>query len=331
MVRSELCEDRSAWDEFVSSQEGYPLQLWGWGEVKSRHGWRAVRIMVYRNQTVIGGAQVLIKSLPWPFRAFAYIPRGPVVSDPEYNQRVLDELTAYVNTTFHPVALSIEPSWQHMSPLKGWRQSPIHVLIPRTLILDLSKGEEGLMAHIAKKRRQDIRRSSAAVHDIHEVTSDEELHKVMKLHEMTAERAGFALHSSDYYNDVFTCLGKNSRLMAAWNDKGEPIAFCWLAVTPYTAFQLYSGASREGQQIRANYALKWWCITTMIHEGVAHYDLNGLLNDGISTFKKSFADHENQLVGTLDKPLSPWYPVWAYGFTAFKQVLRTTKKMLGRR
>jgi lipid II:glycine glycyltransferase (peptidoglycan interpeptide bridge formation enzyme) len=59
--------------------------------------------------------------------------------------------------------------------------------------------------------------------------------------------------------------------------------------------------------------------------GITRYDFNGLLNDGVSTFKQSFASHEDMLVGTYDKPLSPLYLLWTYGLPLGKKIIRTIK------
>jgi lipid II:glycine glycyltransferase (peptidoglycan interpeptide bridge formation enzyme) len=59
--------------------------------------------------------------------------------------------------------------------------------------------------------------------------------------------------------------------------------------------------------------------------GLRRYDMNGLLNDGVSTFKQGFADHENMLVGTYDMPLSPLYLVWDKALPLGKQLLRKLK------
>ena len=59
--------------------------------------------------------------------------------------------------------------------------------------------------------------------------------------------------------------------------------------------------------------------------GIERYDMNGLLNDGISTFKQGFADHEDWLAGTFDKPLSPLYLAWTKGLPAAKKIVRKLK------
>jgi lipid II:glycine glycyltransferase (peptidoglycan interpeptide bridge formation enzyme) len=50
------------------------------------------------------------------------------------------------------------------------------------------------------------------------------------------------------------------------------------------------------------------------------------MNDGISHFKRSFSDHEDMLVGTYDRPLSPLYIVWSKGLPLAKKIVRSVRK-----
>ena len=93
------------------------------------------------------------------------------------------------------------------------------------------------------------------------------------------------------------------------------------------AFELYGGMNEVGQELRANYALKWSVIRTMKDWGIEQYDFNGLLNDGVSAFKKGFASHETKLVGTYDKALSPAYILWSHGLPLAKKTIRSVKSL----
>ena len=86
----------------------------------------------------------------------------------------------------------------------------------------------------------------------------------------------------------------------------------------------------RGQALRANYALKWHAITECKRQGIKRYDMNGLLNDGVSNFKRGFASHENKLAGTYDYPMSQFYPVWRHSLPLAKRAIRSTKKLLGK-
>lgn len=327
MISLRTCDNREEWDDFVLEQGGHPLQLWGWGEVKAAHGWRVERVLGYNmDQHIIGGAQVLIRKLPWPLRALAYVPRGPV-SAVEQAPEFLEALASYAKSHYRTVTLTIEPDWIELPSLLGenWRPSDNTILIPRTLILDLTKTEEELLAPMAKKTRQYIRKSGG-VEDlvVQQVKGKEYLDECLAIYHQTADRAGFALHDDQYYYDIFDKLGEASPVFAAFHG-GQPVAFLWLAISADTAFELYGGMNDKGQELRANYALKWHTVLKMKEWGIERYDMNGLLNDGVSTFKQGFADHEDMLVGTYDRPLSPLYFVYTKVLPLGKKLIRSLK------
>lgn len=324
MISVEQCQHQDVWDGYVTAHGGHPLQLWGWGQVKSNHGWSADHVFVRRGGEILGAAQLLIKLLPGGFKTFVYVPRGPVVGD-EHRQLVLDELARYAKKTYKAITLSVEPHWRSFAPTKGWRHAKNTILLPRTLILDLTKTEDELMAAISRKRRYDIRRATKDVSAIRRVTTQSELEQCLAVYRQTAERAHFALHDDQYYKDIFHNLGEHSLLTAAFNKEGRVIAFSWPIVSKDIAFELYGGSNEEGQKLMANYALKWWMIKTLKEKGIANYDLNGLLNDGVSHFKRSFSNHEDMLAGTYDKPLSVLYGAWAYGLPLIKRIVRMLK------
>jgi peptidoglycan pentaglycine glycine transferase (the first glycine) len=326
MISLQTSTDREEWDDYVLENEGHPLQLWGWGEVKAAHGWQVDRVFAYDlDNQPIGAAQLLIRKLPWPFYSLVYIPRGPVVGAGQASD-LLEALGNYAKSRYHAVVLTIEPDLTDLPQLpNGWRQSENTILIPRTLILDLTKSEDDLLSVMSKKTRQYIRKSSGEDITIKQVKSADDLAACLAIYSETADRAGFAIHGDDYYFDIFADLGDASPVFAVY--EGETIvAFLWLAISAHTAFELYGGQNDRGQELRANYALKWHAITKTREWGIERYDMNGLLNDGISTFKQSFADHEDMLVGTYDRPLSPLYYVWTKALPAGKKLIRTIKR-----
>jgi lipid II:glycine glycyltransferase (peptidoglycan interpeptide bridge formation enzyme) len=177
---------------------------------------------------------------------------------------------------------------------------------------------------MAKKTRQYIRKSANEPIEIRQVRSREELDACLAIYKQTAERARFGLHVDQYYYDIFDKMGEYSLVTEAFYE-GNPVAFLWLGISEHTAFELYGGMNDDGQRLRANYALKWWTIQQTKKWGIERYDFNGLLNDGVSTFKQGFADHEDMLAGTYDKPLSPLYTVWTKALPLGKKILRKLK------
>src|SRR5680860_550183 len=76
------CQDKQEWDDYILENGGHPLQLWGWGDLKASHGWKAYRFYLNNDkEKTIGAVQLLVRRLPWPLRSLAYVPRGPVVDE----------------------------------------------------------------------------------------------------------------------------------------------------------------------------------------------------------------------------------------------------------
>lgn len=320
-----MCDDAGVWDEMVLDLGGHPLQLWGWGELKSAHNWAARRVVFREGEMAVGLAQILFRPLPGPFKRLSYVPRGPVYADGR-GVEVYEALAAYVKEYLPGTALTVEPDSEQFPEVAGYRSSPNTILIPRTLILDLHKNEDELLEAMTKKTRQYIRKSGREGVAIKQVTSREAIAECLEIYHDTAKRANFALHEDEYYYDVAEKLGDASVIFGAY--EGEKLlSFVWLVVSGKTAFELYGGMNDRGQELRANYALKWHAITACKRWGIERYDMNGLLNDGVSTFKQGFTSHEDMLAGTFDYPLSALYLVWTVALPKAKSLVRKIKSL----
>lgn len=326
MLRTEICENAHTWNEFVLENGGHPLQLWGWGELKNKHNWQARRIVVYRGKERIGGAQLLVRQLPKPFNQLLYIPRGPIIIG-DNGKDVYKELAAYAKQEYKGVVLTVEPDSDRAPIGKGWKKSGNTILVPRTIVLDLSHTKEELQSRMTKKTRQYIRKSEKSGLCVKRVETEQGIGDCLTIYKQTAARAQFNLHNDEYYHDLHQAMGEHSVVYGCY--EGEKlVSFLWLAVSNEVAFELYGGMSERGQELRANYTLKWETICKMKQWGVSWYDMNGLLNDGVSSFKMGFADHTNELAGTYDYVLSPLYAVWSKGLPAAKKIVRKAKKII---
>lgn len=308
MIELQLCTDPALWDEYVLDNGGHPLQLWGWGQVKTAHGWVTERLFAYEEDQVVAGAQVLTRKLPFPFRSISYVPRGPV-GDKGLDEEFLEEIAKYTKRKHHSVALSIEPDVTDFQAPKGWVRAKTANLPSDTIVLDLTKSESDLLTNMVKKTRQYIRKSAAEAIEIKQVRTRADLQKCLDIYKDTSRRAKFNLHADQYYIDVFNLMGDYSPVFAAYIDD-QPVAFLWLAISADTSYELYGGMSEMGQELRANYALKWHAVRKTKEWGLKKYDFGGLIGEGVTNFKRGWTDSDTKLTGTYDKPLSPLYPSW---------------------
>ena len=331
------CTDRVHWDDTVKSLGGHPLQLWGWGDLKSAHRWSAERVLVHAGDTIVGASQLLTRALPGPLGGFVYAPRGPVVARDAENSdvpastpgpgAVAEAIADYVRGSRRAVAVSIEPDEDDgQFPLgPDWKAAKTPVLPARTLILDLRQTEEELLGDMSKKHRQYVRKSAREeTLEIRSVETAAQLDECLEVYRETSERADFGLHEDSYYHDAFSMLGDDAPVWASYVD-GKPVAFLFLAKSARTSFELYGGMNDTGQRLRANYALKWHAIRAMRELGVERYDFGGLINDGVTTFKTGFASHENLLAGSWDRP-GPGYTIWTEGLPLAKKAVRVLRR-----
>jgi peptidoglycan pentaglycine glycine transferase (the first glycine) len=327
MIELQKCTDKEQWDEYVLEHEGHPLQLWGWGQVKAAHGWTAERVFAFdtdEEDKIVGGAQILIRKLPLPFRSFAYIPRGPIVEN-AFQSEFLDALAVLVKRDYRSVALSVEPNSFVFDAPTGWKKSANRILSPDTILLNIAKSESDLLADMAKKTRQYIRKSAAEGITIKQVHTKDELEECLRIYHQTASRAKFNLHTDQYYFDVFNLMGDHSPIFAAYLE-GKPVAFLWMGISADVAYELYGGMNEDGQRLRANYALKWHVIRKVKEWGLSQYDFGGLVVGGVSIFKQGWATEETSFAGTFDKALSPTYSLWSKGLPKAKAILQKLRR-----
>ena len=319
-------KDQTEWDKLVLGQGGHALQLWAWGELKSHHGpWTPTRLVIEKDGKFIGGAQILARKMPQPFGRLFYMPRGPFCTN--YNrEEVLQELTKWAKNK-KGVELKIEPDWTAMDTWpSGWRPSKNRILLPKTALVDLTKTDDEMLAIMSKKTRQYIRKSGKSGVKIRRVTSKKDIAKCLEIYRGTADQKKFALHNDSYYYNLVE-LAENANVIYLAEKDGKPLSFLWNLRSRAVEFELYGGITQAGQDARSNYCLKWHAITEAKQAKTKVYDMNGLLNDGISSFKRNFTDTETDWVGTWDKPLSPLYHIWETALPTAKKTVQALDKL----
>lgn len=323
-------KNRKEWNQFVEDGQGHPLQLWEWGDLKQKHGpWRATRLQFKSGGGIIGGAQILSRRLPRPFGQLLYIPRGPFCAGSN-RVEILEILSKWAKEQ-GGTELKIEPAWSDFLEWpNGWRRSKNRVLVQKTAAVDLAKDESAIQADFSKKTRQYIRKSESENILIRAVTEVKDLKKCLAIYHETARRADFSLHDDEYYYDLAKIAGRVNQIYLAERD-GEPLAFLWNLRTLATEFELYGGVNQQGQTLRANYILKWRAMVLAKQAQVGLYDMNGLLNDGISNFKRGFVREDTDFVGAWDFPLSSMYGFWEGGLPMAKKAVQSVNKVRSRK
>jgi peptidoglycan pentaglycine glycine transferase (the first glycine) len=315
--------DQTAWDSYVQEHPwGHPLQLWGWGEAKRTNGWRPYRLALQGGAEWAAAAQVLLWPIPRTGRFIAYVPRGPVV-DPTHPAAtmLLRELVGWAKR-HRALYLRVEPAWTTAQLPRGWRRAAHTLQMTETYTLDLTKTEAELLEPMSRKHRQYIRKAERDGVTVEREQAGE-LAAMYDIYTETARRAGFGIHTAEYYQELFEQAGGANYLFYA-RFEGRPVAFLWLLAAGPTAYELYGGVTAEGQELKANYFLKWHAVVALKAASYRIYDFNGRLNEGVSRFKDGFGPDETNYIGTWDYPLNKLgYQLW--------EKLWPVAKVVGRR
>ncbi len=305
------------WDDLVvATGRPHVLQSAAWADVKASSGWIARRYVLEDGSVRHGVAQVLLKRLPLGI-SVAYAPRGPLVEPALAVEAILALRRALAQ--HRCASLLVDPEVADDEELRarlaaaGVRRSPVYVQPRRTLLMDLAREPDDLLAAMRKKTRQYIHKAERAA-VVTEETSD--LDRFLAVLRTVAVRDRFALHSREYFSRLRAAFGERAHVMMA--RVGDEDAGALLLVRlGDRAWELYGGWSGAHTEARPFYLLKWRAMLRMRALGVRRYDMWGLAEGaddplaGVENFKLGFGGEVTTWIGPLEIPVrAALYPLW---------------------
>jgi len=334
-VRASPATDAEAqgWDELVVvTGRAHLAQTAAWADVKAITGWSARRFTFDDGGARHGVAQVLMKRLPLGI-SVAYAPRGPLVEAARVGEAIIALRDALARERCASLLCDPEvPSGAGVLEelaRAGVRRSPVFVQPRRTLLMDLAREPEDLLAAMKKKTRQYIHKAERGG-VVTEETHD--LERFLRVLRAVASRDRFALHSRAYFEKLVTALGgRGEMLMARVGD--DDAGALLVARVADRAWELYGGWSGAHGELRPFYLLKWRAMLRMRAKGARRYDMWGLTEHpevasgsdaasrhaadplaGVENFKLGFGGEVAEWVGALEVPVRPMlYPLWTLG------------------
>jgi lipid II:glycine glycyltransferase (peptidoglycan interpeptide bridge formation enzyme) len=245
---------------------------------------------------------------------YAYAPKAPDVSVPEYNRGLLLEELAEAVCPYLPencICLRYDLPWQDdVLPLQmNWGtkthnlcKAPTDYLCTDTVVINLSLPSEQILARMRQTTRNCIRKSYRSSVDF-VVCGRERLREWFLLYEQTAVRKKFFHEKYDYFDRLFSHrhIQENAlheppphereiipldvppplpRFYLMTAEKNTHIlSGIILAVSGRNAYYLYAGSSIEQRQLMPNYGLQWEAMRFARSNGCISYDLMGIPPD----------------------------------------------------
>lgn len=349
------------------TSEGF-LQSGFWGAFKSDFGWTPRHFVLLE-----GGRRLPLLVLERRLGrglSFAYIPHGPELDVAEAERpALLSDIAEGLRPKLGRGCLFVrfDPPWYlteaagperenestHRRPTQPTRPAigaPLHraavdVQPPDTVLLDLQKTEEELLAGMKPKWRYNVRLAEKKGVSVEE-RGISGLGEFYHLYETTSARDRIALHPERYYRRLFSLASEykpvvgyrpDLRLWVA-SHEGEALAAIVTLYRGERAVYLYGASSDSKRNLMPAYALQWAAIRAAKAAGCAEYDFYGIPpNDdpahpmaGLYRFKTGFGGIIAHRSGSWDYPLLPFlYGCFRAAETARSWYFKEFRKKIG--
>ncbi|MHB1294330.1 MAG: lipid II:glycine glycyltransferase FemX [Anaerolineae bacterium] len=304
------------WDAAVAQDAtGHLLQTWAWGELKGAFGWAPKRLALAEGDTILAGAQVLYRRAG-PVTV-GYIPKGPFYLD--RSKATCDALWRAIHALsrrMRAISLKVEPdipdgqvSCHQELAARGLRPSSEQIQPRRTIVVDISPGEEEILARMKPKWRYNVRLSERKGVQVHQ-GDPADLPAFYNLLRITGERDAFGIHSLAYYQralDLFA-PGRATLFMARY--EGVPLAGLMAFAFNGQGFYMYGASANAHRELMPNHQLQWRAMQWAKERGCTRYDLWGIADadedpataalGGVQRFKEGFGGQVVRYVGAYD-------------------------------
>jgi lipid II:glycine glycyltransferase (peptidoglycan interpeptide bridge formation enzyme) len=322
-------KDKDQYNQFVAAQEsGSFLQSFEWGEWQKSLGREVFRYWILNDiGNKVASAQLIKMRLPFG-KYYLYAPYGPVLAEGEQLQVVLRDLRAKFPDA---VFFRIEPKDKSLIlNLKSLIKSS-NIQPGKTLLIDLSKTEDQLLADMHHKTRYNIKvaqKHAVEIKDEFAISIGHGLffEEALKLILETSQRQEFLTFSSAYYKKladffalhnredlhlhIYKAIYQNQLLASAiiidFSAKGESLPTGQAgAYGGGTRTFLFGGSSDEYKNVMAPYLLHWQAMLDAKAKGFGFYDFWGIETSsgetpGFVRFKLGFGGVPKEYAGAYD-------------------------------
>jgi len=275
MIKFSKDSNREDWNQFVTENNGSFLQSYEWAEFQKKCGKKAFRFKV-------DGLQAVLIKEKFSF----YIPYGPVVTDKDALPRLFAQakndcaflrIEPYINLDF---------DFKHFSTRRSQPQ--------KTLILDLKKSEQEILAGFQKTARYNV--GLAQRRGVKVLIKNEynpEFYRILKL---TAKRDNFKPFNESHYKNLFDVKSDDFNVKMFLGEFEEKIIAAYiLVVFGNRATALHGSFNTDYKKLKPANLLTWERIKYAKERGCKIFDFWGIDKKrwpGFTEFKKSFGGKE---------------------------------------
>jgi lipid II:glycine glycyltransferase (peptidoglycan interpeptide bridge formation enzyme) len=309
---------RAAWEALVTAHpSGGFMQSWAWSSFKELEGYRVVRLGVFDEARLTGGA--LAYAFPSPAEAgLVAVPDGPLLewTAPDVSETFQALVGALRRTApaRRAVVLRLEPRLpapacpeDAPAPLRGLPRAPVDLVPDETLEVDLGP-EPAMLAAMRPKARYNARLARRHGVEVESSVDPADVHALYAVLEETAGYHGFLLEPKSFFINLALALFPAMGRLAFARYKGLTLAAALTVRHGGTVTYLYGGHLPLFRHVMASYALHWHVMREAAADGYRVYDLYAYVPPdrvdhpyaGFSRFKEKFGGRHVRRLGSRD-------------------------------
>ncbi len=339
-------KNKEFWNGFLAEQKlAQFCQSFEWGEFQQSLGRKIFRLSVLEGGEILAVCLLIKNRLPFN-KSYFYSPRGPILSKSKVkNEKIKIIIDSLIKKIKELAKQEGAIFWRFEVLSKevlsdvfdsGFKVVNVQSVQPsKTLILDLTKPEERLLAEMHPKTRYNIKLAERMGVKIGYINNSEDVKNFLFLLQETALRDRFKPHPDFYYQKMFEILGRKEiglkiqgisylscelykqgflRLIKA-EFRGKILAANILIYFGDTVTYVHGASSSERKNLMAPLFLQWQAILDAKELGYRYYDFWGINEKkwpGVTRFKNSFGGQTVEYPGTFDLPLNKkWYSLYS--------------------
>lgn len=199
----------------------------------------------------------------------------------------------------------------------GFRPAPRHLYAENTVVIDLAKPQDDILADMRKQTRYEIRHLdrhpdlTVTAIQAYDSDSSQVWEDFADLQAETARRQDFVPPSKSELLHLRTAFGPKAILYQAKN-RGQVLAYALIIASDGEADYFEAASHETARDLPVAYAIQWQIIRDMKDQGIKYYNLFGIAPEGapnhryakLTTFKRGFGEVVNY-VPAHDLPISP--------------------------
>ncbi len=300
---------KSQWAEI---QAQYPeanfLQSPAWGEVNEQVGHKVI-IAVWDQ----GWCLMIVKNAKRG--RYLEIPGGPLMdwTDEDLRREVFQQIKLVAERekcVFVRLRPQLRHSEENLAILNslGLKKSPMHLHAEHTVMLDLTKSTDELLADMRRQTRYEVRRAGKLGMTVKYSTDTDIFQEFHQVQLQTAERQHFVPPNLKMLLAEHKAFGTNARMYVARTIEGQAAAYGLILVSGAEAEYFEAASTEFNQKLPGAYALLWQAMQDLKEDGVQRFNLWGIAPPGqtehryagVTIFKKGFGGEVVEFVPAQD-------------------------------